>query len=161
MYVVHLKLGTGNEGLGLIESNWIIPSVIVNVSVTLNVTTNSTLSTNMFYRVTLFTAMDMMEAGSIQFCKCRHSHVCHMSCWLSVSHVVDLVTKCVKCLKAPHWHAKILILPCMTEHLHKVQEKLGLILGDCCFSLSSPSPQNKQLGFIFQPRQDVQEHRVV
>ena len=67
MYVVHLEPVTGSEGL---ESNWIIPSVNVNGSVTLNVTTNSTLSTNMFYRATVVTTMDMMEAGSILFCKC-------------------------------------------------------------------------------------------
>ena len=74
MYVVHFEKETGKEGSGLnvtevIESNSIVPSVNVNGSVTLNVTTNSTLSTNMFYRATLITAMDMMEAGDFQFCK--------------------------------------------------------------------------------------------
>ena len=66
VYVVYLEPVTGSEGL---ESNLIIPSVNVNGSVTLNVTANSTLSTNTLYRATLITAMDMMEAGSIQFCK--------------------------------------------------------------------------------------------
>ena len=69
VYVVHLEPVepvADNEGL---ESKWIIPSVNQNGSVTLNVTTNSTLSTNMFYRATLITAVDMMEAGRFQFCK--------------------------------------------------------------------------------------------
>ena len=79
VYVVYLKAGTGNEELGLIESDWIIPTVDVNGSMKLNVTTNTTLNTNMFYTVTLITAMDMVEAGSILFCKYRHSRVCHMS----------------------------------------------------------------------------------
>ena len=67
--MVHLEPVAGSEGLGLIESNWIIPRVDDNGILTLNVTTNSTLSTNMFYRATLFTAMDMVEAESILFCK--------------------------------------------------------------------------------------------
>ena len=53
----------------VIVSNQIIPSVSDDGKLTLNVTTNSTLSTNTLYRATLFTAMDMMEAGNIQFCK--------------------------------------------------------------------------------------------
>ena len=53
----------------VIESGQIIPTVSSDGTLTLNVTTNSTLSTNTLYRATLFTAMDMMEAGSIQFCK--------------------------------------------------------------------------------------------
>ena len=81
MYVVHLEPVTGSERL---ERNWIIPSVDVNGSVTLNVTTNSTLSTNTLYRATLITAMDMMEAGSIMFCKC------------SVTYYCKCVIKCVK-----------------------------------------------------------------
>ena len=60
----------GNEGSGLIESDWVIPSVNENGLVTLNVTTNSTLSANTFYSATLITAMDMMEIGSVLFCKC-------------------------------------------------------------------------------------------
>ena len=70
--MVHLQLKPmmGNEGLGLIKSNWIIPSVSENGSVTLNVKTNSTLIANMLYVATLFTAMDMMEAANFQFCKC-------------------------------------------------------------------------------------------
>ena len=75
MYLVHFEQETGSGGSGqyepeVIESNWIVPSVDDNGNLTLNVTTNSTLSTNTLYRATLFTAMDMMEAGSIQFCKC-------------------------------------------------------------------------------------------
>ena len=54
----------------MIESDWIIPSVDDNGTLTLNVATNSTLSANTFYHATLITAMDMMEAGSIQFCEC-------------------------------------------------------------------------------------------
>ena len=69
MYVVDLEPVIGSEGLGVIESNWIIPRVDDNGRLILNVTTNSTLSTNMFYNATLFTAMDMVEAGSILFCK--------------------------------------------------------------------------------------------
>ena len=68
--MVHLEPVTGSEGLGLIESDWIIPRVDDNGRLTLNVTTNSTLSTNMFYNATIITTMDMMEAGSILFCKC-------------------------------------------------------------------------------------------
>ena len=75
MYLVHFEQETGSGGSGqyepeVIESNWIVPSADDNGNLTLNVTTNSTLSTNMFYRATLFTAMDTMEAGSILFCKC-------------------------------------------------------------------------------------------
>ena len=51
-------------------SNQIIPSVSGDGTLTLIVTANSTLSTNMFYYATLFTTMDMMEAGNFQFCKC-------------------------------------------------------------------------------------------
>ena len=73
-YVVYLK--PGNEELGLIESDWIIPTVDVNGSMKLNVTTNTTLSTNMFYNATFITAMDMVEAGSILFCKCIDTSMC-------------------------------------------------------------------------------------
>ena len=74
MYVIHFEQKTGKEGSGLhdpnvIKSDWIIPSSS-DEALLLNVTTNSTLSTNMFYRATLFTAMDMMEAANFQFCKC-------------------------------------------------------------------------------------------
>ena len=61
---------TGSEGLGLVESNWIIPSVNVNGSFTLNVTTNCTLSANMFYNATVITTINMTMAGNIQFCTC-------------------------------------------------------------------------------------------
>ena len=60
----------------MIESGQIIPNVSGDGNLTLNVTTNSTLSTNTFYRATLFTAMDMMEAGSIQYCKFFISELC-------------------------------------------------------------------------------------
>lgn len=51
----------------------IIPDVSSDGMLTLNVTTNSILSTNMHYHATLTTTMDMVEAGSFQFCKCS----CH------------------------------------------------------------------------------------
>ena len=80
VYVVHLEsveleAGSGVSGLHeLIESEPIIPSVDDSgdgiARLTLNVTTNSTLGTNMFYRATLITTMDTMEAGSIRLCKC-------------------------------------------------------------------------------------------
>lgn len=70
VYVVHMESETGNEGSGLTESDWVIPSVNENGLVTLNMTTNSTLSANTFYRATLITTMDMMEIGSVLFCKC-------------------------------------------------------------------------------------------
>ena len=54
----------------VIESGQIIPDVSFDGILTLNVTTNSTLNTNVVYRATLITTMDMMEVGSIQFCKC-------------------------------------------------------------------------------------------
>ena len=82
-YVVHLELMkpvTGSERLGLIESNWIIPSVNVNGSFKLNVTTNSTLSANMFYNATVITTINMMMAGNIQFCKCT---ICNMNVGVS------------------------------------------------------------------------------
>ena len=53
----------------VIESDQSIPTVSSDGTLTLYVTTTSTLSTNTLYRATLITAMDMMEAGSIQFCK--------------------------------------------------------------------------------------------
>ena len=85
MYLVHFEQETGSGGSGqygpeVIESNWIIPRVDDNGNLTLNVTTNSSLSTNMFYNATLFTAMDMMEAGSILFCTCT----------LAIYHLVKL-----------------------------------------------------------------------
>ena len=75
VYLVRFEEETSSEGSGPydIESDWIIPSL--NVSdvgdgkMTLNVTTNSTLNTNKLYQATLITTMDMMEAGSFQFCK--------------------------------------------------------------------------------------------
>ena len=80
VYVVHLEsveleTGSGESSLHeLIESEPIIPSVDDSgdgiARLTLNVTTNSTLGTNMFYRATLITAMDTMEAGNVLFCKC-------------------------------------------------------------------------------------------
>ena len=79
LYLVHLEQESGKERSELyepavIESDWIIPSLDISSTgdetLMLSVTTNSTLSTNMFYRATLFTAMDTMEAGSILFCKC-------------------------------------------------------------------------------------------
>ena len=81
MYLVHFEQETGSGGSGqyepeVIESNWIVPSVDDNGNLTLNVT-NSTLSTNTLYRATLFTAMDMMGAGSFQFCKC--TSICSLS----------------------------------------------------------------------------------
>ena len=83
--MVHIEEQTDGESSGLegIESDWIIPqdNVSGNGSVTLNVTTNSTLSANTFYRATLITAMNMIEDGSIQFCKCTIISVvktCHM-----------------------------------------------------------------------------------
>ena len=79
MYVVRLKsvkLETGSGGSGLhelIETGPIIPSVDGSGDgegrLSLNVTTNSTLSTNMFYKATLITILDMMEAGNVQLCK--------------------------------------------------------------------------------------------
>ena len=77
VYVIHFEQEIGNEGSGLhepymIKSDWIIPSVsdAGDETLTLNVTTNTTLSTNEFYRATLITTVNMMEAGSFQFCKC-------------------------------------------------------------------------------------------
>ena len=79
VYLVHFEQETGRERSELYEpevigSDWIIPSLDISgagdETLVLNVTTNSTLNTNTFYRATLFTAMDMMEAGSILFCKC-------------------------------------------------------------------------------------------
>ena len=69
MYVIHFEQEIGNEGSEpyMIKSDWIIPSLSDSgdETLTLNVTTNTTLSTNMFYRATLITTMDMIEAGSI------------------------------------------------------------------------------------------------
>ena len=75
MYLVHFEQETGSGESALpepevIESDWIFPTVDDNGTLTLNVTANSTLSANTFYQATLITAMDMMEAGSIQFCEC-------------------------------------------------------------------------------------------
>ena len=70
MYVVHLEPVEPVAGNEELESKWITPSVDENGSVTLNVTTNTTLNTNMFYRATFITTMDMTTAGNIQFCKC-------------------------------------------------------------------------------------------
>ena len=80
MYMVHMEsvepntVGSTSYKPEVIESDWIIPSLntsdVGDGNLTLNVTTNSTLSTNTLYRATLFTAMDMMEAGNVQFCKC-------------------------------------------------------------------------------------------
>ena len=71
-----MELETGSGGLefhNLIETDPIIPSVDVSGDgegrLSLNVTTNSTLSTNMFYKATLITILDMMEAGNVQLCK--------------------------------------------------------------------------------------------
>ena len=76
VYVIHFGQEIGNEGSAfhepnMIKSDWIIPSVSDSgdETLTLNVTTNTTLSTNMFYRATLITTMDMIVAGSILFCK--------------------------------------------------------------------------------------------
>ena len=75
VYLVHFEEETGSQESGVyeIESDWIIPSLnISNVGdekMTLNVTTNSTLGTNKLYQATLITTMDLMEAGSFQFCK--------------------------------------------------------------------------------------------
>ena len=67
------RVGSRSE---VIESDWIIPSLDVgDEKLTLNVTTNSTLSTNMIYNVTLITAMEMIEAGNVQFCKCTVSRL--------------------------------------------------------------------------------------
>ena len=79
MYVIHFEQEIGNKGFyerNMIKSDWIIPSVsdFGDEALTLNVTPNSTLSTNTFYRATLITAVDMVEAGSIQFCKFILSH---------------------------------------------------------------------------------------
>ena len=89
MYVVGLesvKLETSRSRSVLhevIESGLIIPRLDMSGSgdqkLTLNVTINSTLSTNTFYRATLITAMDMMEAGSIQFCKYTIYTVIHVT----------------------------------------------------------------------------------
>ena len=80
VYVIHLesvelnRVGSRLYKPEVIESDWIIPSLntsdVGGGNLTLNVTTNSTLSTNMFYRATLITTMDMVEAGDFQFCKC-------------------------------------------------------------------------------------------
>ena len=72
MYLVQFEQETGSGESALpevIESDWIFPTVDDNGTLTLNVTTNS-LSPNTFYNATLITAMDMTEAGSIQFCEC-------------------------------------------------------------------------------------------
>ena len=53
------------------DSVKVIPNVSSDGRLTLYVTTNSTLSTNTFYQATLITTMDLMEAGSFQFCKCN------------------------------------------------------------------------------------------
>ena len=89
VYVVGLesvKLETSRSRSVLhevIESGLIIPRLDMSGSgdqkLTLNVTINSTLSTNTFYQATLITAMDMMEAGSIQFCKCTVYAVIHVT----------------------------------------------------------------------------------
>ena len=57
------------------------------------------------------------------------------------------------------WYLQKLIVPHMTELLHKVQESLGSIPVTASFSPFSPSSQNKQPVFIFQFRQG--EHRTV
>ena len=74
VYLVQFEqeIGSGESALAepeVIESDWIFPTVDDNGTLTLNVTTNS-LSPNTFYNATLITAMDMTEAGSIQFCEC-------------------------------------------------------------------------------------------
>ena len=74
MHLVQFEQETGSGESALpepemIESDWIIPTVDDNGTLALNVTTNS-LCPNTFYNVTLITAMDMTEAGSIQFCEC-------------------------------------------------------------------------------------------
>ena len=73
VYLVHIeeKAGGKGSGLGVIESDLIIPSdnSSGDGKLTLNVTTNSTLSANTFYQATLITATNMTEDGSIQFCK--------------------------------------------------------------------------------------------
>ena len=51
------------------DSDGVIPNVSSDGRLTLNVTTNSTMSTNTFYQATLNTTMDLIEAGSFQFCK--------------------------------------------------------------------------------------------
>ena len=63
--------GSGLCEAEITENNRIIPSYNTSGDgkLTLNVTTNSNLRTNMFYRATLFTAMNMIEAGSFLFCK--------------------------------------------------------------------------------------------
>ena len=60
------------------EIDGVIPNVSSDGRLTLNVTTNSTLSTNTFYRATLITTMDLMEAGSFQFCKCNVTIYCNV-----------------------------------------------------------------------------------
>ena len=75
VYLVRLEEETGSQESGLyeIESDWIIPSFNISdvgdEKMTLNVTTNTILSTNKLYQATLITTMDLMEAGSFQFCK--------------------------------------------------------------------------------------------
>ena len=77
VYVVYLEpvdLERGNRGHEVTESDWIIPSLYLSIAgdeiLTLNVTTNTTLRMNTLYNTTLFTATEMVEVGSFQFCKC-------------------------------------------------------------------------------------------
>ena len=73
IYAVRLEsVKQSSDRLGLpelIESGWIVPK-FNNGKIKFSVNTNSALSTNMFYNATLITAIEMLEAGSFQFCKC-------------------------------------------------------------------------------------------
>ena len=70
---VDLERGNRRHELEVTESDWIIPSLHLSIAgdkiLTLNVTTNSTLRMNTLYNTTLFTAMEMVEVGSFQFCE--------------------------------------------------------------------------------------------
>ena len=79
MYVVQLvpvgiergSMGSGFHELEVIETGPIIPSVSDSEHglPTLTLTIQTTLNTNMFYRATLITTMDIIETGDFEFCK--------------------------------------------------------------------------------------------
>ena len=75
VYIVRLE--SVEQERGGLQHVEVIPNVSSDGRLTLYVTTNSTLSTNTFYQATLNTTMDLMEAGSFQFCKCNVTIYCN------------------------------------------------------------------------------------
>lgn len=106
LYVARVRSAeqeTDNRKMQNLESGLIIPNVSDSGNLTLIVTTNLTLNTNTFYNATLVADMDMMEAGSVQFCKLNHitlyflfAYCCLLFCFLG-----KIVAFCL--LSKYHW----------------------------------------------------------